>query len=123
MAAKTKKSKVSKKKSSSSKRSSTTSKGSSRSSRPSRVLVARALLRKAKEILSGKKEEVKALSKSESKRLATLQLEAIGDRNGAGVGMLKVYDGKKVETLTANNAEEYRQILRRIASGELRIAL
>lgn len=91
------------------------------------MLVARALLRKAKEILSGKKEdvkeEVKALSKSESKRLATLQLETIGNRNGEGIGMLKVYDGKKVETLTANNAEEYRQILRRIASGELRIAL
>lgn len=69
------------------------------------------------------KEEVKVLSKSESKRLATLQLEAIEDCNGAGVGILKVYDGNKIKTLTANNAEEYRQILKRIVSGELRIAV
>lgn len=93
MATKTKKSKASKKKSSSSKRSSKTSKASSRSTRQSK-----GLLEKAKKLSTGKKDAVNALSKSESKRLAILQLEAIGDYNGAVVGMLKVYDGKKVET-------------------------
>lgn len=118
MVNKAKKLKISKKKSSSSKRSSKTSKVSSQSTRQSKGLLA-----KAKKLLTGKKEKVNALSKSESKRLATLQLEAIGDRNGNGIGMIKVYDGKKIETFIANNAEEYRQILRRILSGELRISL